>query len=201
MTVSAQSVDAEAALRAHTQQPCLLVADDQPHILDAIELLVRPEGYRVERARSPQMVLDALHSGSYDALLIDLNYTRDTTSGQEGLDLLARITALDAQLPVIVMTAWANVEVAVEAMRRGARDFIQKPWENARLLAILANQIDLHHAMRRAERRASCLVITSPRWVRTTTRSPRRIGADGDTMIISPSRNTGSMESPLTSSA
>src|SRR5271163_1031372 len=132
--------------------PCLLVADDQPHILDAIELLVRPQGYRVERARSPQMVLDALLTGSYDALLIDLNYTRDTTSGQEGLDLLAQIATLDAQLPVIVMTAWANVQVAVEAMRRGARDFIQKPWENARLLAILANQIDLHHAMRRAER-------------------------------------------------
>src|SRR5277367_4781309 len=98
------------------------------------------------------MVLDALRNRSYDALLIDLNYTRDTTSGQEGLDLLAQVTALDAQLPVIVMTAWANVEVAVEAMRRGARDFIQKPWENARLLSILANQINLHHAMRRAER-------------------------------------------------
>ena len=135
-----------------SQAPCLLVADDQPHILDAIELLVRPEGYHVDRARSPQMVLDALRGGSYDALLIDLNYTRDTTSGKEGLDLLAQVTALDAQLPVIVMTAWANVEVAVEAMRRGARDFIQKPWENARLLTILANQIDLHHAMRRAER-------------------------------------------------
>src|SRR5271155_1358766 len=135
-----------------SQAPCLLVADDQPHILDAIELLVRPEGYRVERARSPQMVLEALSSGSYDALLIDLNYTRDTTSGREGLDLLAQITALDAQLPVIVMTAWANVEVAVEAMRRGARDFIQKPWENTRLLTILATQIDLHHAVRRAER-------------------------------------------------
>ena len=126
--------------------PSLLVADDQPHILDAIELLVGPEGYRVDRARSPQMVLEALRRRSYDALLIDLNYTRDTTSGQEGLDLLAQVTALDAQLPVIVMTAWANVEVAVEAMRRGARDFIQKPWENARLLTILATQIDLHHA-------------------------------------------------------
>src|SRR5271165_5789351 len=152
MTVSAQSVDTEVAPKAHQQQPCLLVADDQPHILDAIELLVRPEGYRVERARSPQMVLDALLSGSFDALLIDLNYTRDTTSGQEGLDLLAQVAALDSQLPVIVMTAWANVEVAVEAMRRGARDFIQKPWENTRLLTILATQIDLHHAVRRAER-------------------------------------------------
>ncbi len=143
--------DAGTPSAASERRACL-VADDQPHILDAIELLVRPQGYRVERARSPQMVIDALLSGSYDALLIDLNYTRDTTSGQEGLDLLAQIAKVDAQLPVIVMTAWANVEVAVEAMRRGARDFIQKPWENARLLSILANQINLHHAMRRAER-------------------------------------------------
>ena len=109
-----------------SQTPCLLVADDQPHILDAIELLVRPEGYHVDRARSPQMVLDALRSGSYDALLIDLNYTRDTTSGKEGLDLLAQVTALDAQLPVIVMTAWANVQVAVEAMRDAVRGILFK---------------------------------------------------------------------------
>ena len=151
--IPAEQIDLEdAGAPSASLAPCLLVADDQPHILDAIELLVRPQGYRVERARSPQMVIDALLSGSYDALLIDLNYTRDTTSGQEGLDLLAQIAKVDAQLPVIVMTAWANVEVAVEAMRRGARDFIQKPWENARLLSILANQINLHHAMRRAER-------------------------------------------------
>src|SRR5580658_7568470 len=146
--VRTEQIDlAEAATSSASQSPCLLVADDQPHILDAIELLVRPQGYRVERARSPQMVLDALLSGSYDALLIDLNYTRDTTSGKEGLDLLAQVTALDAQLPVIVMTAWANVEVAVEAMRRGARDFIQKPWENERLLAILRTQVELHRAL------------------------------------------------------
>jgi DNA-binding NtrC family response regulator len=151
--ISSERTDAASPAKSSSaDSPCLLVADDQPHILDAIELLVGPAGYRVDRARSPQMVLEALRSRSYDALLIDLNYTRDTTSGQEGLDLLARVTALDSQLPVIVMTAWANVEVAVEAMRRGARDFIQKPWENARLLTILATQIDLHHAVRRAER-------------------------------------------------
>jgi len=133
-------------------QPALLVADDQPHILDALELLLEPEGFRIEKVRSPIMVLEALKSGSYDALLIDLNYTRDTTSGQEGLDLLTQIKSQDPQMPVIVMTAWANVEVAVEAMRRGAQDFIQKPWDNARLLTILRTQIDLQRAVRRAQR-------------------------------------------------
>jgi DNA-binding NtrC family response regulator len=135
-----------------SRKPSLLVADDQPHILDALELLLEPEGFGVQKARSPYAVMEALKSGSFDALLIDLNYTRDTTSGQEGLDLLTQIKAHDSQMPVIVMTAWANVELAVEAMRRGAQDFIQKPWDNARLLAILRTQIDLQHAVRRAQR-------------------------------------------------
>jgi DNA-binding NtrC family response regulator len=137
---------------ANPQPPRVLIADDQPHILDALELLLEPEGYQVEKARSPMMVLEALQTGSFDALLVDLNYTRDTTSGKEGLDLLTQIKALDSHVPVIVMTAWANVEVAVEAMRRGARDFIPKPWDNARLLTILRTQIDLHNAVRRAYR-------------------------------------------------
>ena len=98
------------------------------------------------------MVLDALKSGSFDALLIDLNYTRDTTSGRKASTCSPRSAPTTAQLPVIVMTAWANVELAVEAMRRGASDFIQKPWDNARLLTILRTQIDLHHAVRRAQR-------------------------------------------------
>ncbi|MCL6464481.1 sigma-54-dependent transcriptional regulator [Pseudacidobacterium ailaaui] len=133
------------------QRPRVLIADDQPSILDALELLLGPEGYHIEKARSPRSVLAALQTGSFDALLIDLNYTRDTTSGQEGLDLLTQIKTLDSHAPVIVMTAWANVEVAVEAMRRGARDFIQKPWDNARLLTILKTQIELHRAVRRAQ--------------------------------------------------
>jgi DNA-binding NtrC family response regulator len=137
---------------ASPARPSLLIADDQPHILDALEFLLEPEGFRIEKARSPYLVLEALKSGSYDALLIDLNYTRDTTSGKEGLDLLSQVKAYDSQMPVIVMTAWANVEVAVEAMRRGAQDFIQKPWDNARLLTILRTQIDLQHAVRRAQR-------------------------------------------------
>jgi len=106
----------------------------------------------VETARSPALVREALATGSYDSVLIDLNYTRDTTSGREGLDLLSEIVALDSTTPVIVMTAWANIDLAVEAMRRGARDFIQKPWENERLLAILRTQVELHRALREAER-------------------------------------------------
>src|SRR6202522_33351 len=147
---------------SHPQQnrvPRILAADDQPHILAALQLLLHPQGYRVESAKSPAEVREALASdsvvNSYDALLIDLNYTRDTTSGQEGLDLLSEIVALDSTLPVIVMTAWGNVELAVEAMRRGARDFVQKPWENERLLAILRTQVELHRALQQAERLAA----------------------------------------------
>ena len=132
--------------------PRVLAADDQAHILEALELLLRPQGYKMDKVRSPALVREALASNSYDAVLIDLNYTRDTTSGQEGLDLLSQIVSLDATIPVIVMTAWANVELAVEAMRRGARDFVQKPWENERLLSILRTQVELHRALQRAAR-------------------------------------------------
>jgi DNA-binding NtrC family response regulator len=133
----------------------VLAADDQPHVLEALQLLLRPEGYRVDLARSPGEVREALGSEFYDAVLIDLNYTRDTTSGQEGLDLLSEIVSIDSSLPVIVMTAWGNVELAVEAMRRGARDFVQKPWENERLLAILRTQVELHRVLQQAERLAA----------------------------------------------
>ena len=135
--------------------PRILAADDQQHILEAIELLLKPQGYEVDVVRSPELAREALASSSYDAVLIDLNYTRDTTSGQEGLGLLSDIVAIDSTLPVIVMTAWGNVELAVEAMRRGARDFIQKPWENERLIAILRTQVELHRALQRAERLAA----------------------------------------------
>ena len=132
--------------------PRILAADDQQHILEAIELLLKPQGYKVDVVRSPELARDALGSEQYDAVLIDLNYTRDTTSGREGLDLLSEIVSQDNTLPVIVMTAWGNVEVAVEAMRRGARDFIQKPWENERLLSILRTQVELRRALQQAER-------------------------------------------------
>jgi DNA-binding NtrC family response regulator len=137
------------------ERPRILAADDQQHVLEALELLLRPQGYEVETARSVALVRSALATGSYDALLIDLNYTRDTTSGKEGLDLLSEIVGLDSTTPVIVMTAWANIELAVEAMRRGARDFIQKPWENDRLLSILRTQVELRRALQRAERLAA----------------------------------------------
>src|SRR6266481_3519952 len=137
------------------ERPRILAADDQQHVLEAIELLLRPQGYEVETARSPALVREALATGSYDSVLVDLNYTRDTTSGREGLDLLSEIVALDSTLPVIVMTAWGNVELAVEAMRRGARDFIQKPWDKERLLSILRTQVELHRTLLRAERLAA----------------------------------------------
>jgi len=132
--------------------PRALIADDQSDVLDALRLLLKPEGYAVEAVTSPQEVLAAVSSSSYDVALIDLNYSRDTTSGTEGLDLVARIRAIDGELPVVVMTAWGSVEVAVEAMRRGARDFVQKPWENDRLLTILRTQVDLARALRRGRR-------------------------------------------------
>jgi DNA-binding NtrC family response regulator len=133
----------------------LLIADDQRDVLEALRLLLKPEGFAIETATSPSGVLDALGLREFDAVLIDLNYTRDTTSGQEGLDLLSRIQAVDSTLPVIVMTAWSSVDLAVEAMRRGARDFVQKPWENARLLSVLRTQLELGGALRRSQRLAA----------------------------------------------
>jgi DNA-binding NtrC family response regulator len=130
----------------------ILIADDQRDVLEALRLLLKGEGLESETAASPAGVLAALEKRDFDAVLIDLNYTRDTTSGQEGLDLLARVRELDANLPVVVMTAWGTVDLAVEAMRRGARDFVQKPWENARLLATLRTQIALGRALRRGQR-------------------------------------------------
>ncbi len=132
--------------------PRVLVADDQPDILEALRLLLKGEGYQLETAASPAGILAALETTEYDVLLMDLNYTRDTTSGQEGLDLLTRIQSIDPMLPAVVMTAWSSVDVAVEAMRRGARDFIEKPWENARLLAIIKTQAELARALRRGQR-------------------------------------------------
>ena len=120
------------------------------HILEAVELLLRPQGIDVDCVRSPQSLLEELGHRDYDVLLIDLNYTRDTTSGQEGLDLLARIHEFDARLPVIVMTAWGNIDLAVESMKRGARDFLQKPWENERLLSLIRVHAELRQALRRA---------------------------------------------------
>ena len=126
----------------------ILIADDQPDVIEALRLLLKSEGYASESARSPAAVVKAVEAHDYALVLMDLNYARDTTSGQEGLELLQKLQAIDAALPVVVMTAWASVDVAVEAMRRGARDFITKPWDNPRLLSIIRNQIDLGSAQR-----------------------------------------------------
>jgi DNA-binding NtrC family response regulator len=130
----------------------ILVADDQADVLEALRLLLKDEGFRVETASSPALVLRALGEREFDAVLMDLNYARDTTSGREGLDLLAELRALDPTVPVVVMTAWGSIEGAVEAMRKGARDYIEKPWDNARLLRTLRTQVDLGRALRRSER-------------------------------------------------
>lgn len=126
----------------------ILVADDQPDVLEALRLLLKAEGYQIETVKSPAAVIKAIEARDFSLAIIDLNYTRDTTSGQEGLDLLAKLQAADPTLPVVVMTAWASVEIAVEAMRRGAKDFITKPWDNPRLISIVKNQIELAGAVR-----------------------------------------------------
>ncbi|HSL55062.1 MAG TPA: sigma-54 dependent transcriptional regulator [Pyrinomonadaceae bacterium] len=132
--------------------PRILIADDQADVLAALSLLLKGERYQISSASSPEGVLKSIDTHEFDVVLIDLNYARDTTSGSEGLDLLSRIRAADPALPVVVMTAWGSVDLAVEAMRRGARDFIQKPWDNARLLAVLRTQVELAEALRRGRR-------------------------------------------------
>ena len=126
----------------------ILIADDQADVLEALRLLLKAEGYQIETVKSPAAVIKALEARDFSLVLMDLNYERDTTSGQEGLDLLNKIQTIDSSLPLVVMTAWASVDLAVEAMRRGARDFVTKPWDNPRLIAIVRNQIDLGNAVR-----------------------------------------------------
>jgi DNA-binding NtrC family response regulator len=128
--------------------PRILIVDDEADIVEALRLLLKGEGYSIETVKSPPAAIKAVENRDFSVVLIDLNYTRGTTSGQEGLDLLARLHSMDATLPVVLMTAWATVDIAVEAMRRGARDFITKPWDNGRLLAIMRNQIELGGAVR-----------------------------------------------------
>jgi len=132
--------------------PTILIADDQPDILQALRFLLKAEGFSVDTVSSPGGVLSAIERKDYDVVLMDLNYTRDTTSGREGFDLLSRIRLLDATLPVVVMTAYSSVEGAVEAMRGGARDYIEKPWDNARLSATLKTQVELGKALRKSLR-------------------------------------------------
>jgi len=132
-------------------KPRILIADDQPDLLDALKLLLKGQGIEFDAVTSPEAALNALNSRPFDLVLMDLNYTGDTTSGREGIDLLARVQAVDALLPVIVMTGWGSVDLAVEAMRRGVRDFVQKPWDNAQLLTTLHKEIEAGRARRREE--------------------------------------------------
>jgi DNA-binding NtrC family response regulator len=180
--------------------PAILIADDQPAVLEALRLLLKPEGYRVESAGTPYGVLDAVEGQDFDAALIDLNYARDTTSGREGLDLLAEINRRDESLPVVVMTAWSSVDLAVEAMRRGARDFVQKPWENARLLAILKTQVELGRALRRTERledenralrNGQPLVVADAPAMRGVLDVVRRVGPSEANVLITGENGTG----------
>jgi len=129
----------------------ILVADDQPDVVEALRLLLKAEGFEAQPASSPAGVYRAVEGGDFDLVLMDLNYTRDTTSGREGFDLLTRLRDLDPTLPVVVMTAWGSVEGAVEAMRRGARDYIEKPWDNERLLTTLRTQVELGRALRKSQ--------------------------------------------------
>ena len=133
------------------QAPRTLIADDQPDVLAALRLLLKGVGYQTEAADSPGAVLNAIKQQKFDLLLMDLNYARDTTSGKEGLDLISRVHSLDRNLPIVVMTAWATVDLAVESMRLGVRDFVQKPWENSRLLQKLRVQIQQGQELRRQQ--------------------------------------------------
>ena len=135
------------------KHPRTLIADDDADILTALRLLLKSDGYEPETVSSPAAVLEAIERAQFDVVLMDLNYARDTTSGREGIDLISRIHALDPSLPIVVMTAWATVDLAVEAMRRGVQDFVQKPWENPRLLETLRKQVKRARAHRSNQHR------------------------------------------------
>ncbi|MBV8518520.1 MAG: sigma-54-dependent Fis family transcriptional regulator [Acidobacteria bacterium] len=177
--------------------PRILIADDSADVVEALRLALKQEGYEIEAVSSPGAVIRAAGAHDFDLAIIDLNYTRDTTSGAEGLDLLEQLHAYDSALPVVVMTAWATVEIAVEAMRRGARDFLQKPWDNARLLAIVRNQTELSRALRRNERLEKNLstpelemVAASPA-MKPVLELIRRIGPSDANVLIRGENGTG----------
>jgi sigma-B regulation protein RsbU (phosphoserine phosphatase) len=132
-------------------EPHILIADDQPDLIDALQLLLKGEGIHADAATSPEATLAAVATRSFDLLLMDLNYNGDTTSGREGIDLLSQVQALDGLLPVVVMTGWGSVDLAVEAMRRGVRDFVQKPWDNGQLVATLRAEIEEGRARRQRQ--------------------------------------------------
>jgi len=181
--------------------PKVLIADDQADVLEALRLLLKSERYQIETVKSPADVIRAIEERDFDVLLMDLNYTRDTTSGEEGLDLLARLQKLDSTLPVVVMTAWGSVDLAVQAMRRGASDFIQKPWENDRLTTILRTQAELGRALRIGQRlEAENKVLRDEGKPKLIAESPKmqpvlqvidRVGASDANVLITGENGTG----------
>jgi DNA-binding NtrC family response regulator len=183
------------------EQPRILIADDQPDVLQALRLLLKGEGYDLVTAASPKDVAAALQEREFDVVLLDLNYTRDTTSGEEGMDLLTRIQAVYPNLPVVVMTAWGSVEGAVEAMRRGARDYVEKPWDNQRLLATMRTQVELSRALRQSERlegenralRGEGLptMIAESRAMRDVVRMVERVAPSDANVLITGEHGTG----------
>jgi DNA-binding NtrC family response regulator len=184
-----------------TDSPAVLIADDQPDVLEALRLLLKGEGYQLDSAHSPATVLAAVDAREFDVVLMDLNYARDTTSGQEGLDLLSQLIARDATLPIVVMTAWGSVDVAVEAMRRGARDFVQKPWENRRLLTIVRTQAALARALRGQQRleaenrtlkpEAQPFVVAQAPSMRAVVDLIQRVGPSDANVLITGENGTG----------
>ncbi|MGH9682494.1 MAG: PP2C family protein-serine/threonine phosphatase [Candidatus Acidiferrales bacterium] len=144
----------ELEIELNAAQPRVLIADDQPDVIEALRLLLKGHGYSTESATSPAAILDAVSTREFDLVLMDLNYARDTTSGREGLDLLAQLKGLGTAPPVVVMTGWATVNLAVEAMQQGVGDFVEKPWANVRLLEILHRQLDLGRERRKAREEA-----------------------------------------------
>ena len=182
-------------------RPTILIADDQLDVLEALRLMLKAEGFQIETARSVAAILSLVETRELDAILMDLNYTRDTTSGREGLDLIPKIAALEPNLPIIVMTAWGSVDSAVEAIRNGAWDFIEKPWDNARLMTTLRTQLELGRAVRRAQRlegenrilRKSGLpeiIAESPR-MRPVLQLMERVGPSDAHVLITGEHGTG----------
>ncbi|HEV2722034.1 MAG TPA: sigma-54 dependent transcriptional regulator [Thermoanaerobaculia bacterium] len=175
----------------------VLIADDQPDVVEALRLLLKSE-YQVAAAHSPGAVLRAVEASVFDLLIIDLNYTRDTTSGAEGLDLLSQLHAWDSTLPIVVMTAWASIDLAVDAMKRGARDFVRKPWDNERLLAVCKTQTELGRALRQGQRLETILrddrgpgLITQSAAMRPVLDIVERVGPSDANVLITGEHGAG----------
>lgn len=193
--------DRERASDSAVTPGSVLVADDQQDVLEALRLLLKSEGFRIEAVSSPAAVRRAVEARQFDVLLMDLNYSRDTTSGEEGLDLLSEIHAFDSTLPVVVMTAWGSIDLVVGAMQRGARDFLQKPWDNARLLSIVRTQVELGRALRngrRLEAENTILrdekyprLIAGSRAMRPVMEMIERIGPSDASILITGENGTG----------